>query len=277
MDGIDGETLVQILIFVAIFGAAVVQFIFRNLVKPLREAERRRREAGGVGPEKTLRDFLAELRGEVAGEPEADTETSRAEDARRVEAERDAAGRVESRRVEAERDEAGREEARHEKAWRDQEARPQPDLVWDVVEDAPPPLPPRPVAQPVPRHVVLAGDAEEAGERHAARKRRRAVAAGGREGAVREVAVGVPVSAVERSGGERRATAHVARTFARSLGAMASSSEEAVVSGPRALVPLAGGLRQAILAQVILGPPRAFLRRGGSGLTGGRHGGRVRP
>ena len=42
MNGIDGETLIQILIFVAIFGAAIIQFIFRNLVKPLREAERTR-------------------------------------------------------------------------------------------------------------------------------------------------------------------------------------------------------------------------------------------
>lgn len=65
MWNLDAETLIQILVFVVIVGGAILRFVYQAFIKPLQEAQARRRAMQpGQEPAQTLRDFLAEIRGE---------------------------------------------------------------------------------------------------------------------------------------------------------------------------------------------------------------------
>lgn len=248
MFNMDIETLVRLLVFVFVIGAVIVQFLYKAFVKPMADAEARRRMAGpDQDPGRAVRDLLAELRGEspAPAESKADEGGLRDRDSQ------------EGRR---------RPEPPAE--------RPRDGLEWEVlVEDVRPP-PARPLRPPVPPPLPLESAApehkrESLSAGRPGRGRRAQPAATGEEPPRRrkgltELRPNEAPSTFDGRGIENQLSEHVARTFGGSLPVTyepgARPGDRAPVERPRLL---GMGLRAAILAQTILGPPRCRQAQGG--------------
>ena len=66
----DVDSIIKIAILLVVVFGGIIQFLYRTFFKPLMEAEaRRRREMANGKPPQTLRDLLAEIRGEAQRAP----------------------------------------------------------------------------------------------------------------------------------------------------------------------------------------------------------------
>lgn len=223
---IDVETLIQILFFVLIFGVAFIRFLYRSFVKPLVDAEAARRklaERGGAEePEDALRRLLQELRGKAEERPLRPPGAARREAGEaRMEAPFGEA------RAQPPRPAPARAPAVPQRAG----PRPQPGAPGRAPREQAarrPGAPPRPPAQ-TPPPAPAAGAAPEDRLR------------------------------LERDGETRAAESQVAGRFASESqpGEEARTRAEAVARIPR----FGLSLRDAVVAQTILGPPVSRARR----------------
>jgi hypothetical protein len=248
MFNMDIETLVRLLVFVFVIGAVIVQFLYKAFVKPMADAEARRRMARpDQDPGRAVRDLLAELRGEGPAPAES------------------------KEREGGLRDQDSQEGRRRPEP---PAAGPRDDLEWEVlVEDGRPPHA-RPLQPPVPP--PLPGNAAAPERRREpswagrpGRGRRAQPAATGEEPPRRrkgltELRPNEAPSTFDGRGMENQLSEHVAKTFGGSLQVTyepgARPGDAAPVKRPQLL---GMGLRAAILAQTILGPPRCRQAQGG--------------
>ena len=235
MWGMDVDTLVKLVTLLVIGCIVLIQVLHKVFVKPLSDADERRRT--GQAPSKTLRDLLAELRGEepAAGPP---AEAERPESAVRGD-EAEAAHRSEERRNE-EAVEVNWEAAGRGAPW------------------APPPLPPRagtfPGAAPAPFPDLREGLERPGGARPLSET------AGSRLGTL---SVSIPEDRFEFKGGkiESHVADHFKDKYAAHIAGEIGSSTETVAKKKR-MLPGGVGLREAVVAQIILGSPRSRETRG---------------
>lgn len=245
----DFESLIQILMLVLFGGIALIQFLYRVFVKPVADAEEARRgrmAERGEEPERNLRDFLAEVRGERPRREQ---------------------------REEAQGGLRGEEERERRPALRREEPeRVPPEMRWEPVEEeTPPPLPPKPPRVPPPRPgprmprqdgraKAPRARAPKAPAPRAGQPARPRVTREARQKA-RELLEKLPGDQrFQFSGGqlESHVADHLAQTFEHLLGTEREKRlRERRHAARRGPLPYGVGLREAILAQVILGNPRA--------------------
>jgi hypothetical protein len=230
MWGFDMEDLIQVLVLVLIFGVGIIQFLYRTFVKPLVDAEAQKRQAGGGDAEsgKSLRDFLAEVRGEQP-------QQSQPESPEEVVAQRPAAERARERPRRQEPEPAGEE------------------LIWEDREERRRPVPPR-------RPQVGDRRAKPVGSRGVRQPTRRDRVVRRARESVQEVLQEIADDDRYELGEEAvrgHLEEHLARKFSSLLDAAVPGAASRV--HPSKGIPQLGGmgLREALLAQVILGSPRA--------------------
>lgn len=224
--GWDVDSIVKVVILLVFVFGGIIQFLYRTFFKPLAEAEaRRRREMAGGKPPQTLRDLLAEIRGEAQAPPE----------------ERPVEGALLGEAPQAPR------EPKH----------PHRDLVWEAVEES------RPV-EPAPPAPLPGGPADGWGGEPAPARRERPKPARRepRPRAPQRAKAEPAIEAAPDAESARRGPSVESRKLKSGIeDRFKASAGRDVRARPLSRhLPEGLTLREAVISQIILGPPRCRQR-----------------